>query len=100
MKNYWYKEKIEEPLAGIVRYIRNNGVNTECSCGHKMYIQCQYLLDGSIKDIHDLVWYYLDSKGLDINFEISVLHEVIDGKYYTSLEIKLPSDEKFKEGLN
>ena len=99
MKNCWYKEKIEEPLIGLIRYIRNNGVNTECSCGHDMYVQCQYILDGSVKNIHDLIWNYLDSKGLNINFEISVLHEVKDGKHYTSLDIKLPTDEGFKEGL-
>ncbi len=99
MKNFWYKENIEDPLKGIIRYLRNNGVNTESSCGHEMDIQCQYILNGSIKDIHNLVWHYLYSRGLDINFELSVIHKVIDGKHYTSLNIKLPIDEEFKKGL-
>lgn len=101
MRNYWYKENIEDPLKGIVRYLRNNGVNTECSCGHEMYIQCQYILGGPItaKDIHELVWNYLDSKGLDINFEILVSHKVVDSIHYTSLDIKLPTGEEFKKGL-
>ncbi len=101
MKNYWYEEKIEEPLVGIVRYLRNNGINTECSCGHEMYIQCQYILDGSIKNIHDLVWNYLDSKGLDIDFDILVHHEIRNRIHcqWTSLNIKLSTDEEFKKGL-
>jgi len=101
MKNFWYKKNIEDPLKGIVRYLRNNGVNTECSCGHEMYIQCQYILNGSVadKDIHDLVWCYLHSKGLDINFEILMLHKIENGIHYTSLNIKLPTDEEFKKKL-
>lgn len=99
MKNFWYEEHIEDPLKEIVRYLRNRGVNTECSCGHKMWIQCGYFLDGHIKDIHELVWCYLDSKGLDINFEISVIHKVVDSKHYTSLEIALPDNLKEKEIL-
>ena len=99
MENYWYKKNIEDPLKGIIRYLRNNGVNTESSCGHEMDIQCQYLLDGSIKDIHDLVWNYLDSKGLDINFKILISHRVRDEIHYTSLSIELPTDEEFKKGL-
>lgn len=99
MRNFWYKENIEDPLKGIIRYLRNNGVNTESSCGHDMDIQCQYFLNGSIKDIHDLIWNYLDSKGLDINFEILVDHKVIDEIHYTYLSIKLPTGEEFRKIL-
>ena len=37
----WYSENIEDQLKDIIKYLRNNGVNTECSCGHELYIQCQ-----------------------------------------------------------
>ena len=29
MDKNWYSEKIEEPLREIVKYLRNNGVNTD-----------------------------------------------------------------------
>jgi len=99
MKNYWYKEKIEEPLREIIRYLRNNGVNTECSCGHEMYIQCQYRIDGHVQEIHNLVWNYLNSKRLNVDFEISIIHKVIDGKSYTSLNIEFPDTEEVRNKL-
>lgn len=39
-KNVWYLE-IEEPVRKIVYNLRNNGINTTCSCGHEMYIEFQ-----------------------------------------------------------
>lgn len=41
MKDYWYKFNIEEPIREIVKRLRNNGINTFCSCGHNMWIECQ-----------------------------------------------------------
>jgi hypothetical protein len=38
----WYSENIEEPLREIVRALRNAGVNTTNSCGHEMYICCDW----------------------------------------------------------
>ena len=34
----WY-DNIEEGVRDIVRALRNNGINTICSCGHDMYVQ-------------------------------------------------------------
>lgn len=39
MTEEWYNF-IEEPVREIVRALRNAGINTECSCGHDMTIQC------------------------------------------------------------
>jgi hypothetical protein len=39
----WYALNIEEPVREVVRALRNRGINTECSCGHKLYIQFQTL---------------------------------------------------------
>ena len=55
MKN-WYEEYIEEPVRNAVKLLRDNGFNTECSCGHGMYVQCSYLADGEIKRLDDLLF--------------------------------------------
>lgn len=36
----WYEENIEESIIPLVKLLRDNGFNTECSCGHEMYVQC------------------------------------------------------------
>lgn len=40
--NHWYKMKIEDPLKKIVYKLRNNGINTFQSCGHDLYIDCEF----------------------------------------------------------
>ena len=92
--NTWYSEKIEEPLRDIVRILRNNGINTECSCGHEKYIQCQYLLDGDIYTINSLLFNYFHKLGMnEPSFTISVKHQVIEGHQFSSLEIKFPIEQ-------
>lgn len=87
----WYEEKIEIPLRGIVKYLRNHGINTECSCGHAMEIQCQCWVDGTLKEVHDAVYHYLaqhNDFSDKINFEIEIKHKVDDGHIaYTTLNI-------------
>lgn len=39
----WYEQHIEPEVREVVRALRNNGINTTCSCGHEMYIECQTL---------------------------------------------------------
>ena len=87
--NSWYDEKIEAPVRNLVKYLRNNGVNTECSCGHDMYIQCQYIPDGSIMELHKLLFDYMYEKKMPINYEIVLTHKVIDGHSYSHLNTKL-----------
>lgn len=93
----WY-ENIEPEIRDLVKYLRNNGINTECSCGHDMYIQCQHIIDGSIKELHDLLYVYFAENGSkkegreysdDINYEIEVHLTVEDGHVRSSLDIKL-----------
>ena len=84
----WYDEAIEEPVRDIVRLLRNNGFNTECSCGHEMYVQCQYIPDNDIERLHILLWNYFDELGVkDPTFTIEVKHQVIDGHQYSHMEI-------------
>ncbi len=70
----WYKEYIEEHIRDTVRLLRNNGFNTECSCGHKMYVQCQYITDGEIMRLDQLLF----NNGYR-NYSIEISIKRIDG---------------------
>ena len=52
----WYKEYIEKTIRDTVKLLRDNGFNTECSCGHEMYVQCQYITDGEIMRLDNLLF--------------------------------------------
>jgi len=95
----WYDQFIEHPLRDLVRVLRKNGINTECSCGHEMYIQCQHIPDGELMDLHELIWNYLSENKLPINFEIIIEHTVIEGSQYTTLDIKLPNKKGLKQKM-
>jgi len=84
----WYEEYIEEPIRNLVKLLRDHGFNTECSCGHEMYVQCQYTLEGEIKRLHDLLF----NSGYR-NYEISILIKVMDGHQYPSMEIRVKEDD-------
>jgi len=89
----WYDKFIEDPLKDIVNYLRNNGINTECSCGHEGYIQCQYIPDGEISHlIHLLSCYFYENKikKMTPNYTIEIKVKCIDGSLYPSIDIKLP----------
>lgn len=99
----WYTKSIEEPVRDLVKYLRNNGINTECSCGHDMYIQCQYRPDGFIYDLHCLLFEYFSGKEgsdnfSDINYNIVVNHKVIRGNFHSSIDIELT--DKYGNKLN
>ena len=53
----WYN-CIEEPLRKLVRILRDNGFNTECSCAHlpKPYIQIEWLDSSDIDRLYELLW--------------------------------------------
>ena len=53
----WYLIHIEPELREIVYALRNNGINTECSCAHDMYVQIQSLdLTSEQRDITSALW--------------------------------------------
>jgi len=81
----WYSENIEEPVRDLVKLLRDNGINTECSCGHKMYVQCQFIPDRQIMDIENL----LLLNGYS-NYKLSIEIKRIDGHYYGNMIIFLP----------
>lgn len=80
----WYKEHIEEPVRSLVKLLRNSGFNTECSCGHEMYVQCQYILDGEIMRLHNLLF----NNGYR-DYEIDLNIKVIEGHSYSHFDIRL-----------
>lgn len=46
----WY-DTIEPEIRHIVKLLRDNGFNTECSCGHEMYVQIQPVHEGFIQQL-------------------------------------------------
>lgn len=95
----WYEYNIEEPVRDLVKHLRNNGINTECSCAHEMYIQCQFIPDGSIHELHRLLYCYFTKKKEKVNFEINMNHKVVNGCQYSSLHINLTGKEKHIDTL-
>jgi len=79
----WYDENIEEPVREIVRLLRNNGFNTECSCGHDMYVQCEYDMRDGTSDLHRLLFH----NGFQ-NYTIHICHQVMDGHTYIHADIQ------------
>ena len=79
----WYEEYIEAGIKKEVILLRDNGFNTECSCAHKMYIQCQYISDGEIKRLHELLF----NSGYR-DYTISIELRVVDGYSYPSLQVE------------
>jgi hypothetical protein len=91
--NDWYVNTIEAPVRELVYFLRNNGFNTECSCGHEMYIQCQYIPEGTILQLHNLIYGYLYDNKLPITYTITTIVKVIDGIVYPTLRIDLDNTE-------
>lgn len=85
-KQYSWYECIEEPLREIVFRLRNAGINTECSCGHGRYIQCQ-----SLEQYTELntIYNVLVEMGIK-NYRVIVFDFLEDGHRRTHLEISLP----------
>jgi len=85
----WYDQFIEDPLIDIVKFLRNNGINTECSCAHEGYIQCQYNVGDDMAHLHRLLFLYHHEHGLPINYKVTIEHTVRDGHSYDTLNIDL-----------
>lgn len=82
----WYEEYIEEPIREIVHKLRDNGINTECSCGHDMYIQCAFW---DKDDILSKIYFVMCEFGIK-NYRVEVREDIRDGYRFSSLDILLP----------
>jgi hypothetical protein len=82
----WYEE-IEEPIRGLVKLLRENGFNTECSCGHEMYVQCQCIPDGVLQRLHNLLY---NNDYRDYKIDISL--ECINGCWRSTMNITIPKE--------
>ena len=85
----WYEDNIEEGVRDVVKLLRDNGFNTECSCHHEMYVQCQYSPDGQIHRLHRLLF----NNGFR-NYEIAMTHTVTNGHSYDTMDINLTDRKK------
>ncbi len=82
----WYEEFIETGVRDVVRLLRDNGFNTECSCEHTMIVQCSYYPSGSLQDLDRLLY---DSDYRD--YTITSTIERIDGHLRSFSEIQFRS---------
>lgn len=80
----WYN-RIEPRIREIVRLLRDNGINTECSCEHEKYVQCQYINDGFIREVDNLLFhagFRNYSIELYLTREDGHIHSFINIKFY------------------
>lgn len=80
----WYEKYIEVEIRPLVKLLRDNGINTECSCGHEMYVQCQYRNEGFLQEVD----YILFNAGYR-NYSIDANIVRKDGHIYHSINIHL-----------
>ena len=84
-KYNWYNEYIEKPIRKVVERLREYGINTTCSCGHDMTIQCEYY------DNKELTRIYTILAELNIkNYKAIVVDNIQEGYRNTYVEIMLP----------
>ena len=84
-KYNWYDERIEKPVREIVKKLRNNGINTTCSCGHDMTIQCEYYDVEEFRRIYDIL-FELNIK----EYQIIVTNRIREGHRNTFMDIMFP----------
>ena len=84
-KDWWYDQCIEEPVRKAVKALRNEGINTQCSCGHDMTIQCEFLGDHELDTIYNV----LTRLGYD-EYRVYVYDDIYEGRRNSYIEILLP----------
>lgn len=91
----WYDEYIEEGVRDIVKFLRENGINTYCSCHHSMQIQCDTVLDGAMQHLHNILYAYFSGREEPISYELVFRHRVENGYIVqTFIEITLLGRDK------
>lgn len=92
----WYEKHIEKAIRPLVKLLRNNGVDTICSCGHEMYCECK--THGNYYDEASGVFDLLVKNGYE-HFKVEVIRGIDEtGLSYNCLTIWLPKkDGKLSE---
>ena len=87
----WYQEYIEKPVREIIKNLRDNGINTICSCGHGMWIQCE-----TYEEYHDLntIYNVLIEMGIS-DYMVNVCDTVQNGHRNKHLEIMIPVNGQY-----
>ena len=67
--------ELEPEIREIVRTLRDNGVNTTSSCGHKMYVEADIIPDGMLHTIHKTLFNYLVEIGKETKYSITITLE-------------------------
>ena len=88
MSDNWYLN-IEEPIREIVKTLRDNGINTFCSCGHGMWVQCEtYDPSDELKTIYNVM------HEIGINkYRVILVDDVVEGFPYKHIEIQFPDSK-------
>jgi hypothetical protein len=89
----WY-DNIEEPVRDLVKYLRNEGINTTCSCGHDMYIEGDIAIDGFAQQLDVALFNYFTEHKIKKFFwySIDVHIERLEGHIYSSFVVKLEKE--------
>jgi hypothetical protein len=84
--NTWYESNIEEPIREIVKNLRNRGINTFCSCGHGMWIQCE-----TYEEYDDSRTIYIVLAEMKFTtYRTIVFDNIVDGRRDKHIEIMFP----------
>ena len=67
----WY-DSLEPGIRDVVRLLRDNGFNTECSCEHEGYVQCAYFADGELARLDNLLF---NAGYRDYSLEVEIVRE-------------------------
>lgn len=85
---YDFYHEIESGVREYVKGLRNAGINTECSCHHKGYIQCQSLDPTTEIDSIRRVFDDLNLK----EYKIEIIHEKVGDSYMWHQFLWITSD--------
>jgi len=85
----WYEQYIEPEIRSIVHLLRDNGVNTESSCGHEMTVQCQVITDGFVQHVDNLLF----NNGYR-HYTITIEIDRCNGHLYPTMDITFKKEVK------
>lgn len=91
-----FYDDIEPEIRDIVRVLRDNGVNTTCSCGHQMYVEAEIVPSGMLQVIHNTLFNYFTETGRVPSYTITItLEENIAGlsRCFAHIQIVKEIDE-------